>query len=49
MVLHLGDLVAVDANGTMGIIVGRTDAGWIVEIGDDEWVITPTCWKVIAA
>ena len=49
MGLHLGDLVAGDANGTMGIIIGRTDAGWIVEIGDDEWVITSTCWKVVAA
>ena len=49
MGLHLGENVVVDASGTMGIIVGRTDAGWIVEIGDDEWVITPTCWKVVAA
>ena len=49
MGLHLGDLVAVDAHGTMGIIIGRTDAGWSVEIGDDEWVITRTCWKVVAA
>lgn len=48
MSMHMGDLVAIDKRGTMGVIVGRTSLGWIVEL-DDEWVITPTCWKVVAA
>lgn len=44
---RLGDLVAVDADGTMGVIIGRTALGWIVELGDDSWIVTPTVIKVV--
>ena len=46
---RLGDLVAIDFNGTMGVIVGRTTLGWIVELDDASYVVTPTVWKVVAA
>ena len=37
---RLGDLVAIGFSGTMGVIVGRTSLGWIVELDDDSYVVT---------
>ena len=47
--IRLGDLVAVDADGTMGVIIGRTALGWIVKLGDDSRIVTPKAYKVVAA
>ena len=47
--IRLGDLVAVDTDATMGVIIGRTALGWVVELDDDSWIVMPKVYRVVAA
>jgi len=47
--IRLGDMVAIDAGGTFGIVSGRCDRGWIVDLDDGTIAVTWMCWKVVAA
>lgn len=46
--VRLGDLVGL-GDGTIGVVIGRTAFGWIVEMADYTWLIAPTIYRAIAA
>jgi len=46
--IRLADLVGV-GDGRLGVVIGRTALGWIVEFDDNAWLVTPDVYKAVRA
>jgi hypothetical protein len=42
--IRLGDLVGLE-DGRLGIVIGRNECRWMVEMEDGSLAVTELCWK----
>ena len=47
--IRLGDLVTLEETGEFGIVSGRTENGWLVDLADGSLAVTWALYRVIRA